>query len=381
MHSIQPPCYQHTAHASGSHHPIKVFVGSIPANTDEKELLQYLLRFATVLSISLAKNKTKTKQNSCKGFGFITCKSEEDFEALLALNSQICYRGRFLTFREFKTGADLQEEISSFNERRLFVGNICPSVQPDDLADVFKQFGPIENVYLVNDEQSKKSKFGYVIMKNIRDAHSILEHGPCLYLKGRLLKLEKFNLDIRKNPAAKISNRSAGLSSGGWPLQHIQTQLEPARQPKLSSAESGYMQRRAQRPDPASKRSGDPSLPIGFFSGDSSPSRSASEGWALACLSAKTKETYLNKKILESVRTSQKLAGNVRFNRIKPNDCGQELSKKTQMLPDCLNHSDLLIIKASVTLRRVQAAEKSLQEQSIKTFKKVNAVPRSKLEI
>jgi RNA recognition motif-containing protein len=368
MHSSQPPCYQQSAHASDSHHPIKVFVGSIPANTDEKDLLHFLLRYATVLSISLAKNKTKTKQNSCKGFGFITCKGEQDFEALLALNSQICYRGRFLTFREFKTGADLQEEISSFNERRLFVGNICPSVQPDDLADVFKQFGPIENVYLVNDEQSKKSKFGYVIMKNIRDADNILEHGPCLYLKGRLLKLEKFNLDIRKNPAAKISKRSPGFSSGGRTLQHIQTQFESARQPKLSLVESSDMQRRAQRPDPASKRSGDPNRPRGFISGDSSLSHSASEGRILACLSAKTKETYLNKTILESVRSSQKQAGNVRFNRIKPNDCGQELSKKTQMLPDCLNQTDLLIIKASVTLRRVHAAEKSLPEQSIQLF-------------
>jgi RNA recognition motif-containing protein len=361
MNSIQSPCYQHAVHASDTHHPIKVFVGSIPANTDEKDLLHFLLRYVNVLSISLAKNKTKAKQNSCKGFGFITCKSEQDFEALLALNSQVCYRGRFLTFREFKTGADLQQEISSFNERRLFVGNICPSVQPEDLADVFKQFGPTENVYLVNDELSKKSKFGYVIMKNIRDADSILKHGPCLFLKGRLLKLERFNLDIRKNPASKLAKKNAGFRSEGRMLQHNQAQHDPARQPILSPQESGYLQRRTHQLESACQRSGDPGLPGGYASGDSSPSQTATAGRGLASLLAKTKETYLNKNMLESIRSSQIQAENVRFNRIKANDCGKQLHKKTEILPDCLKHSEILIIKASVTLRQF-CAEDSLQE-------------------
>ncbi len=362
MHPIQPPCYPQPAHASAAHHPIKVFVGSIPANTEEKDLLQFLLRYATVLSVSLAKNKIKAKQTSCKGFGFITCKREEDFEALLALNSQVCYRGRFLTFREFKTGADLQEEISSFNGRRLFVGNICPSVQPNDLADVFKQFGPIENVYLVNDEQSKKSKFGYVIMKNIRDADGILEHWPCLYLKGRLLKLQKFDLDIRKNPASKISKRNAGFSSPGKPLQHIHAQPSLTRKPQLSPQESSHRQRRAQKPVPASQRSANPSPPTGLTSGDSSLSQTNTAGRALARLSVKTKETYLSQEILESIRSSQIQTGNLRFNTIRPDECGQQLSAKTLMLSDCKNHSNLLIIKASDNLSRIHATEKSLQE-------------------
>ena len=143
----------------------------------------------------------------CKGFGFVRCSSRSDMLKLISLNSRLEFRGRLLTLRQFKTGKELQEEIDEFNERRVFVGNICSTVQLDELWHLFSKYGPIENVYLVNDEGSKKSKFGYVIMKQTKDADNILYDRSGIYYKERLLSISKFNPDIRNQKYTEKRNQ------------------------------------------------------------------------------------------------------------------------------------------------------------------------------
>ena len=189
----------------------RVFVGSLPANTNKKELLDIMRQYADVKDITLAIGSNKNNEVVCKGFAFITCIKRAGVLELLRQNSILQYKGRNLTLREFKTGEQLHREMYQFNERRVFVGNICSTVQLDELWHLFSKYGPIENVYLVNDEGSKKSKFGYVIMKDSRDADLIVSQTWSMHYKGRLLKLSKFSPDIRYHP--KIDNETMWLSS------------------------------------------------------------------------------------------------------------------------------------------------------------------------
>ena len=189
-----------------NHSRYRVFVGSVPANTDRYHLLAFIRRYVKVLDLTLAISTKRKDEGKCKGFAFVACENEEDMLNLLELNSRLRYQDRILTFREFQTGKQLESEMVNFKERRIFVGNICPSVTVDDLRELFTKFGVIENVYLVNDEHSSNSKFGYVIMKRKKDADQVLDEMSEISLKGRKLKLDRFKPEARIKPKVNGKN-------------------------------------------------------------------------------------------------------------------------------------------------------------------------------
>jgi RNA recognition motif. (a.k.a. RRM, RBD, or RNP domain) len=205
-----------SSRSSNSHHPIKVFVGSIPANTDEKELLVFLRSHANVLSLTLAKAKKIAQKDEssavsgrkaakgparCKGFGFATCATQLDADALLSLDSQLRLGDRVLTFRHFKEGQDLRRDVDNFNARRLFIGDIPAAASVAELKQVFSCFGGVHNLYLVNDDQSRKSKFGYVIYDSLEAADLALEAASAkrVQVGARPLRVERFDLSLRSS--------------------------------------------------------------------------------------------------------------------------------------------------------------------------------------
>ena len=171
--------------------PHKLFIGSIPGDTDAADLLSLFRKHANVIKVTLAFEKKK-KTALCKGYGFALCHSEADLQTLLSLKGRLFYRDRQISLREFQVGSQLRDNRLAFNMRRIFVGNVPDGTTVKDLESLFSSFGDIANIYFVKGDESDDARFGYVVYQEIEAANRALASKDKFYIRRQLLRVEEF---------------------------------------------------------------------------------------------------------------------------------------------------------------------------------------------
>ncbi len=74
----------------------------------------------------------------------------------------------------------------------IYVGNLPYSVSEDDLKNVFGEFGDVENVSIITDKYSGRSKgFGFVEMPNDAEASEAISSLNESDLKGRNMRVNE----------------------------------------------------------------------------------------------------------------------------------------------------------------------------------------------
>jgi cold-inducible RNA-binding protein len=59
--------------------------------------------------------------------------------------------------------------------KKLYVGNISPDADQENLKALFSMFGTVEKAYIVTDRETGQSKgFGFVVMSNDADAQAAI---------------------------------------------------------------------------------------------------------------------------------------------------------------------------------------------------------------
>jgi cold-inducible RNA-binding protein len=59
--------------------------------------------------------------------------------------------------------------------KKLYVGNIGPDANEENLEALFSMFGTVEKAYIITDRETGKSKgFGFVVMSNDADAQAAI---------------------------------------------------------------------------------------------------------------------------------------------------------------------------------------------------------------
>jgi len=93
---------------------------------------------------------------------------------------------------------------------KIFVGNLSPDVQEEDLENLFSEFGEIESVEIVFDKLTGESrKFCFVKMPNESEAEKAISNTNGKNLKGK---------DLIVNQARKsIQGREDGNRRSGPP--------------------------------------------------------------------------------------------------------------------------------------------------------------------
>ena len=120
-----------------------MFVGCLPGDAQEPELLTLLKSFAKVTSIKLARGRNQSAADYCRGYGFAFCPSYEDLQILLSANNSL-YRGRAIVVKPYKAGSVLKSEKKDFRQRRLFIGNVPLAVTEENLRPHFEKYGRLE---------------------------------------------------------------------------------------------------------------------------------------------------------------------------------------------------------------------------------------------
>ena len=166
-----------------------VFIGCLPGDTREPELLDVLKSFAKVTSIKLARGRNQTAADFCRGYGFAICQSQIDVQILLQARD-IMYRGRAIVIKAYKSGSILKAEKRSFRNRKLFIGNIPPSLSEEDIRPYLEQLGHLEGFYFVEQSKSMKFKYGYAVYEKISQARSAMQKISQFKILGSGIRVE-----------------------------------------------------------------------------------------------------------------------------------------------------------------------------------------------
>ncbi len=167
----------------------KVYVGSIPGNLTDADVLAYFTKLVSVREFILVKPKGVATIN--KGYGFLTVETEEDCNVLLKMDHYLA--GRKIKCEAVEKGSKLKEKRKGLFARRIFISNVPQNMRNQEIEDLFSKFGSVESAYRVSIQSSKKSSgFGYVTFCEERPAKSLVTLQK-LHYNGATLSIQAYD--------------------------------------------------------------------------------------------------------------------------------------------------------------------------------------------
>ena len=131
--------------------------------------------------------KIDTPKDQRKGFMFVHFLKRKNLEDFMKYG-KIRVFDRDIMVKPFLKGQELKKYQLSEGKRRLFVKNIPPSWDDQNLYEAFGKFGHIQQAYIVYNPRTRKSRcFGYILTKDVALAEKLHEMGTAKFGKSVLL--------------------------------------------------------------------------------------------------------------------------------------------------------------------------------------------------
>lgn len=161
----------------------QVFVGGLPSNTTENDLLQYFKQFGAINSCK--PQMWKSSKKKCRGFALLNCNNRLTYQKII--RSKHTFKNRLIECKKaFSSKKELREYEEDLIGRKVFVGGLPLNLRSEQLQKFFQKFAEVEIAYVVTKHKCKKSKgFGYVCFRTVEECH-------------RILKIKKFDLNGKK---------------------------------------------------------------------------------------------------------------------------------------------------------------------------------------
>ena len=180
-----------------------IFIARLSPATTEEDLQNLFSEFGSILKIKLLRDS-----KSSRAYAFVQYSQPEHADAAITKAN-----GRLLDGRNIKVErAKVQ--------RTLFIAKFSRSMEEDELRELVKSFGPIENITIIKNRQSQKSKgCGFIRFAYREDA---LEAFEALKLSQRRWIIEWANsTDAETTPSDAHS-----IFVGGLPLDVTKEAIE-----------------------------------------------------------------------------------------------------------------------------------------------------------
>lgn len=146
---------------------IKMFVGQIPQNYTENDLLELFARFGKVYELRILKNKITGRSKGCCFVTFFSRRSA--LEAQNALHNIQVLPGMHHPIQ--MKPADSQNR----NDRKLFIGMLSKELDESDVRSLFSPYGPIEECTVLRDSAGKSKGCAFVTYLTRRSAHNAIK--------------------------------------------------------------------------------------------------------------------------------------------------------------------------------------------------------------
>jgi len=152
----------------------EIFVGHVPVDASEKELVNYLSKYGKLVDFSMARDK----DGFSKGFGFGKYSHREELE-LAVSQADHSFQGHPITVSKAAQTEDNRQKSSDEKDRKIFLKGIPKAnrdFNEDTLSEYFCQFGAVESVLMPVVRPSLQRKgIAYILFKNKDSAEESLK--------------------------------------------------------------------------------------------------------------------------------------------------------------------------------------------------------------
>lgn len=182
-----------------------IFVGQLVARVTEGEVAKYFEQVGAVEQVVLIKDKA----GKCKGQGYVEFTDIESVPKSLLLNGQkFCMRHEACTCSGFPLLVKRSEAEKNYSavaeahggtamhanaERRVYVGNLPPSVTEGDMRQIAEAIGPVDKVAHVRDERKEPRGVIVITFGTADIANKACSALHKMELSGRVLKVGRIN--------------------------------------------------------------------------------------------------------------------------------------------------------------------------------------------
>ena len=135
----------------------KCHVGCLPASTTTEELTAFFEKYGSIKQVKVLKKSRKL----CSGNAVLQCADEATLQRIVKIKS-FEFGGRTIFCELQLSGAELEQKKLELSQRRVFLSNIPPQMEDDDIGKLLSTFGPVENSYRIKSLKEAKRPFGFV---------------------------------------------------------------------------------------------------------------------------------------------------------------------------------------------------------------------------
>ncbi|KAH9621496.1 hypothetical protein KSS87_002751 [Heliosperma pusillum] len=172
-----------------------VFAYQLPLRADERDIFEFFSRAGKVRDVRLIMDRSSRRS---KGVGYIEFYDVMSVPMAIALSGQLI-RGVPVMVKPSEAEKNLVQSTStaaggtsltgSGAARKLYVGNLVPSITEEQIRVVFETFGIIELVQLPRDETGLCKGFAFVQFSRVEDAKAAQTLNGQLDIGGRYIKV------------------------------------------------------------------------------------------------------------------------------------------------------------------------------------------------
>nr|TKS14115.1 RNA-binding family protein [Populus alba] len=154
--------------SSSNEESVKLFVGQVPKNMTEAELLAMFKDFALVDEVNIIKDKTTRASRGCC---FLICPSRQ--EADKAVNA--CHNKKTLPGASSPLQVKYADGELERLEHKLFVGMLPKNVSEAEVSDLFSNYGTIKDLQILRGSQQTSKSCAFLKYETKEQALAALE--------------------------------------------------------------------------------------------------------------------------------------------------------------------------------------------------------------
>ena len=138
---------------------IKIFIGGLPPDIEEKELAQRFAEFGEVVDCTVIRNPG----NQSRGRGWIVMKHVRDAMCAVQALNRATWGNRTLVVGLARERGRRPANGPANNHATVFVGNLPYAITEEDLEECFSQYGEVMRATVVKDRVTGRPRgFAFV---------------------------------------------------------------------------------------------------------------------------------------------------------------------------------------------------------------------------